>query len=170
MSWINLESNVYYVILLKPFKRSWSFWKCCIMFIKWQKLKSILNVIFYLFPKTGLASAVQNRDLPFECQLGSNLSFNQETLINQKTLRYTQLDMWDRALEPYVNCQLGLWPVWMSLSGSSPCWLWDSRGYLERSITISSRPPGDLHYGHLEKSECSGNLCLHVSLNNNHFS
>ena len=63
------------------------------MFIKWQKLKSILNLIFYLFPKTGLASAIQNRDLPFECKLVSNLSFNQEVLIDQKTLRYTQLDM-----------------------------------------------------------------------------
>lgn len=55
------------------------------MFIKWQKLKSILNLIFCLFPKTGLASAIQNRDLRFECQLGSNLSFNQEMLIDQKT-------------------------------------------------------------------------------------
>lgn len=58
------------------------------MFIKWQKLKSILNLIFCLFHKTGLASAIQNRALPFECQLGSNLSFNQEMLIDQKTLRY----------------------------------------------------------------------------------
>lgn len=54
------------------------------MFIKWQKLKSILNLIFCLFRKTGLASAIQNKDLPFEYQLGSNVSFNQEMLIDQR--------------------------------------------------------------------------------------